>query len=129
MSIEEIFEIVDDKHRLVRAIFSGRRRNMQPRFEKVEIRPVDIKDSLMLQVITQIRDESTTTNIEFGSFATNETLMSGYANCLVEATDKTFTVRFTKKVALKFIKTKNQTLKPHHTIVRKLDCSTPVANS
>lgn len=97
MSIEEIFEIVDDKHRLVRAIFSGRRRNMQPRFEKVEIRPVDIKDSLMLQVITQIQDESTTTNIEFGSFATNETLMSGYANCLVEATDKTFTVRFTKK--------------------------------
>ena len=36
-SIEEIQQIIANPDRLVRAIFSGRRRNMQPEFEKDRI--------------------------------------------------------------------------------------------
>lgn len=46
---------------------------------------------------TTIGTKSRTTNLEFGAFDTIKFLNSGYANCLVEATDVTMTIRFTKK--------------------------------
>ena len=96
-SIEEIQEIVSDPNRLVRAIFSGRRRNMQPIYEKIELRPVKLHDKLLLQMITVQESKSRTTNLDFGSFNCLEMLESGFANCLVESVDLTLTVRFTKK--------------------------------
>ena len=96
-SIEEIQEIVSDPNRLVRAIFSGRRRNMQPEFEKIELRPVKLHDKLLLQMITVQESKSRTTNLDFGYFNCLEMLESGFANCLVESVDLTLTVRFTKK--------------------------------
>ena len=97
MSLDEIAQIIDDKHRLVRAIFSGRRRNMQPEFEKIELRPISLRDEIKLQMTTTNDTKSKTTNINFGEFKTLELLNSGFANCLVEATDTTLTMRFTKK--------------------------------
>lgn len=96
-SIEEIQEIVSDPNRLVRAIFSGRRRNMQPEFEKIELRPVKLHDKLLLQMITVQESKSRTTNLDFEAFNCLEMLESGFANCLVESVDLTLTVRFTKK--------------------------------
>ena len=96
-SIEEIQEIVSDPNRLVRAIFSGRRRNMQPIYEKIELRPVKLHDKLLLQMITVQESKSRTTNLDFGYFNCLEMLESGFANCLVESVDLTLTVRFTKK--------------------------------
>ncbi len=90
-------EIIGDPSRLVRAIFSGRRRNMQPEFEKVEIRPIKLRDQILLQATTIAGTKSKTTNTEFGSFEARETLFSGFANCLIESTDRTMTIRFTKK--------------------------------
>lgn len=97
MSLGEVEKIIGDKSRLVRAIFSGRRRNMHPEFEKVELRPIKLRDEIKLQMTTVIGTKSKTTNLEFGTFNTPEILTSGYANCLVEATDQSFTIRFTKK--------------------------------
>ena len=97
MSLDEIAQIIDDKHRLVRAIFSGRRRNMQPEFEKIELRPISLRDEIKLQMTTTNDTKSKTTNLNFGEFKTLELLNSGFANCLVEATDTTLTMRFTKK--------------------------------
>ncbi len=96
-SIEEIQEIVSDPNRLVRAIFSGRRRNMQPIYEKIELRPVKLHDKLLLQMITVQESKSRTTNLDFEAFNCLEMLESGFANCLVESVDLTLTVRFTKK--------------------------------
>ena len=90
-------EIIDDPNRLVRAIFSGRRRNMQPEFEKIEIRPIKLRDQVLLQTTSVVGTKSKTANLEFGDFATREILSSGFANCLIEATDLTITIRFTKK--------------------------------
>lgn len=96
----EISEILCDGKRLVRAIFSGRRRNMQPEYEKIEFRPVQLNDQLHLQVVTRKDDQTRTSNIKFGAFPINEVFNSGYANCLVEATDLTLTARFTKNGTL-----------------------------
>ncbi len=97
MSLDEIAQIIGDENRLVRAIFSGRRRNLQPAFEKIELRPITLRSKTKLQMTTTIGTKSRTTNLEFGAFDTIKFLNSGYANCLVEATDVTMTIRFTKK--------------------------------
>ncbi|MFM9093841.1 MAG: methyltransferase, partial [Acidimicrobiaceae bacterium] len=96
-STEEIQQIISSPDRLVRAIFSGRRRNMQPDFEKVELRPVKMRDKLLLQMTTVDGSKSKTTNIDFGDFDALAMLESGFANCLVESTELTLTIRFTKK--------------------------------
>jgi len=96
-SIEEIQRIIGNPSRLVRAIFSGRRRNMQPAFEKIEFRPIKIHDKLLLQMTTVGNSKSKTKNLEFDQFNCHDLITSGYANCLVESTDLTLTMRFTKK--------------------------------
>ncbi|MGA1460836.1 MAG: class I SAM-dependent methyltransferase, partial [Ilumatobacteraceae bacterium] len=98
-STEEIQQIISSPDRLVRAIFSGRRRNMQPEFERVELRPVKMRDRLLLQMTTVDGAKSKTTNIDFGNFDALAMLESGFANCLVESTELTLTIRFTKKGA------------------------------
>ncbi|MFM7494835.1 MAG: methyltransferase, partial [Acidimicrobiaceae bacterium] len=50
--IDEIQQIINRQDQFVRAIFSGRRRNMQPEFEKVELRPVRIQETIRLQMTT-----------------------------------------------------------------------------
>jgi hypothetical protein len=96
-SIEEIQRIIADPDRLVRAIFSGRRRNMQPEFEKIELRPVKMHDKLLLQMTTVGNSKSKTQNFEFDQFDCLDLITSGFANCLVESTDLTLTMRFTKR--------------------------------
>ena len=98
-STEEIQRIISSPDQLVRAIFSGRRRNMQPEFERVELRPVKMRDRLLLQMTTVDGSKSKTTNTDFGSFDALAMLESGFANCLVESTELTLTIRFTKKGA------------------------------
>ena len=70
---------------------------MQPEFEKIELRPIKLRDQILLQTTSLVGTKSKTANLEFGKFATRETLSSGFANCLIEATDLTITIRFTKK--------------------------------
>ncbi|MDA3016861.1 MAG: SAM-dependent methyltransferase [Actinomycetota bacterium] len=70
---------------------------MQPEFEKIELRPIKLRDQVLLQTTSLVGTKSKTANLEFGKFATRETLSSGFANCLIEATDLTITIRFTKK--------------------------------
>lgn len=97
MTLDELAKIISDQDRLVRAIISGRRRNMHPDFDKIELRPIKLHGVTKLQLITIKSTKSTTTNVDFASFDALQILTSGYANCLIEAVDRTFTVRFTKK--------------------------------
>lgn len=81
----------------VRAVLSGRRRNMTPNAEKIEIRPVIIKDSIRLQLIEIAGTKSKTTNIELMSDLVRKHVNSGFANILIETVSQTMTIRFTKK--------------------------------
>lgn len=70
---------------------------MQPEFEKIELRPIKLRDQILLQTTSLVGTKSKTANLEFGKFATRQILASGFANCLIESTDLTITIRFTKK--------------------------------
>ncbi len=89
--------LIGDTKSLVRAVFSGRRRNMQPHAEKIELRPVQIKDQIKLQVIEIAGTTSKTSNIAPDSDLIIEHMNSGFANILIESVTQTMTIRFTKK--------------------------------
>ena len=80
----------------VRAVLSGRRRNMQTFFERIDLRPVSIKGTVHLQLSHSDGRATTTKNIEPNLLAVSELLNSGYAHILVEHTDGSISIRITK---------------------------------
>ena len=100
-NLEDIFielaEKFDDTNSLVRVVLSGRRRNMQTAHERIDMRPVLIKDSIAIQVSHSDGRQMTTKNYEAGQAPFNELLRSGYANILLEQTHQSISVRITKK--------------------------------
>ena len=90
-------ELIQDKDKFVRAVLSGRRRNMQTAYERIDIRPVQLKDGLKLQLVLSEAKQDTTKNIDADSSAILELLNSGYANVLVEFTTGSYSLRITKK--------------------------------
>jgi SAM-dependent methyltransferase len=100
-NLEDIFtelaEKFDDTKSLVRVVLSGRRRNMQTAHERIDMRPVLIKDSIAIQVSHSDGRQMTTKNYEAGQAPFTELLRSGYANILLEQTHQSISVRITKK--------------------------------
>jgi SAM-dependent methyltransferase len=100
-NLEDIFielaEKFDDTKSLVRVVLSGRRRNMQTVHERIDMRPVLIKESIAIQVSHSDGRQMTTKNYEAGKAPFNELLRSGYANILLEQTHQSISVRITKK--------------------------------
>jgi hypothetical protein len=90
-------ELIQDKDKFVRAVLSGRRRNMQTTYERIDIRPVQLKDGLKLQLVLSEAKQDTTKNIDVDSTAIRDLLNSGYANVLVEFKTGSYSVRITKK--------------------------------
>jgi hypothetical protein len=90
-------ELIQDKDKFVRAVLSGRRRNMQTTYERIDIRPVQLKDGLKLQLVLSEAKQDTTKNIDPNCSAILELLNSGYANVLVEFTTGSYSLRITKK--------------------------------
>ena len=101
MSLELAFakatELISDQNNFVRAVLSGRRRNMQTDYERIDIRPVQLKDGLRLQLILSEEKQDTTKNIGIDADKILELLNSGYANVLVEFTTGSYSLRITKK--------------------------------
>jgi translation initiation factor 2 alpha subunit (eIF-2alpha) len=65
-SLEAIFGELEDKFRdttsLVRVVLSGRRRNMQTAHERIDMRPVEIKGEIQVQVSHSDGRQMTTKN-------------------------------------------------------------------
>ena len=101
MSLELAFakatELISDQNNFVRAVLSGRRRNMQTEYERIDIRPVQLKDGLRLQLILSEEKQDTTKNVGIETEKILELLNSGYANILVEFTTGSYSLRVTKK--------------------------------
>lgn len=85
-----------DTSSFVRAVLSGRRRNMQVAFERVDIRPVEIKGMLNLQLMQNDGRATTTKNLLPEQLLIDQLLDSGYANILVESTTEVYSIRITK---------------------------------
>ena len=80
----------------VRAVLSGRRRNMVVDFERIDIRPVEIKGVLNLQLMQNDGRATTTKNLPPSALEIDQLLNSGYANILVESTEEAYSIRITK---------------------------------
>ena len=93
----------------VRAVFSGRRRNMKTSYERVDIRLIEINEILHLQIMQNDGRATTTKNILPDKAAIAQIIESGYANILVESTSESFSLRITKSAdAMVHIEKKNQ---------------------
>ncbi len=96
-ALTQAVALISDSQSLVRVVLSGRRRNMQTPCERIDIRPVQIKNQIYLQVIQNNSRQSTAKNYlltEFDSFAL---LTSGFANILVEHIAGSLSIRISKK--------------------------------
>ena len=101
ISLDEAFSQVllyfANPETIARIVLSGRRRNMQTVSERIDIRPVSIKEKLHFQVSTSDGRAVTTKNYLPTELPINEYIRSGYANILIEGMQESFTLRITKK--------------------------------
>ena len=85
-----------DTSTFVRAVLSGRRRNMSVDFERIDIRLVEIKEVLHLQLMQNDGRTTTTKNLLPSALEVDQLLQSGYANVMVESTHEAYSIRVTK---------------------------------
>lgn len=126
-ALEEL-RIAVIKEDFVRAVLSGRRRNMQPEHERIDLRPVQIKDSIQIQVSYSDGRQMTSKNFSVADLPFSEYSHSGYANILVENEGETLSLRISKKGAPLFSRSKNsltQDLSHDKSKKRLLDASDP----
>jgi SAM-dependent methyltransferase len=99
--LEEVFAEIESQFRahnlLVRVVLSGRRRNMQTPHERIDMRPVIIKNSLQIQLTYSDGRAMTTKNYLPDEAPLAHLLRSGYANILLEQTTGAISIRITKK--------------------------------
>lgn len=96
-AFEEARQVIAQTHSLVRVVMSGSRRNMSPPAVRVDIRPVLIKDQVLLQVTESDGRQTTAKNYEPEKFNAREYMESGFSNILVEHTEGSLSIRVTKK--------------------------------
>ena len=89
--------LISDIENLSRVVLSGRRRNFQPEFERIVIRPVQIKEQIKYQVVESDGRQDFTKNLTETELDITKLLNAGYANILIELVDGTFSLRITKK--------------------------------
>jgi SAM-dependent methyltransferase len=81
----------------VRAVLSGRRRNLTPTAERIDIKPVLIKGEEKLQIQSTDGRQVTTKNLSANEINFAEFLGQGFANLLAESTSESYSVRISKK--------------------------------
>jgi SAM-dependent methyltransferase len=81
----------------VRAVLSGRRRNLTPSAERIDIKPVLIKGEEKLQIQSTDGRQVTTKNLGANEINFADFLGQGFANLLAESTSESYSVRISKK--------------------------------
>ncbi|ADD45512.1 class I SAM-dependent methyltransferase [Stackebrandtia nassauensis] len=98
-ALAEIRGLLAERHKLVRAVASGRRRNERPAHVKTELRPVAVKGGVKLQISQHDGQRPLVTNVD-GDEAdkrVDDVLAEPYGNWLVETTEATVQLRVTKR--------------------------------
>ena len=94
-AVAQLDQRIKSEH-FVRAVLSGRRRNMQTEYERIDIKPVLIKEEIKWQIISSDGKKDITKNVEI-DFNFTELLVSGYANLQVDTQSESYQVRISKK--------------------------------
>lgn len=96
-AISEAAALISKPESLVRAVLSGSRRAMTPPALRIDIRPVQLKGKLLLQVASTDGRQTETKNHEVGEINIEKLLTSGFSNILVEQTSGSMSLRISKK--------------------------------
>ena len=96
-ALAELVEAISNRDSLVRCVLSGRRRNFELATERIDIKPVLIKGSILLQIMENDGVRTTTRNADLAPVEIHSLLDSGFANLLVESTSGSISLRITKK--------------------------------
>jgi len=95
LAIAQINERIKSEQ-FVRAVLSGQRRNMQTEYERVDIKPVLIKDEIKLQIVSSNGKQDITKNVEL-DFDFTSLLNNGFANLQADTTTESYSVQISKK--------------------------------
>ena len=95
-AFQEAASRILDTSTFVRAVLSGRRRNMSVDFERIDLRLVEIKGVINLQLMQNDGRATTTKNLLPSALEVDQLLNSGYANFMVESTNEAYSIRITK---------------------------------
>ncbi|MSX18663.1 MAG: methyltransferase [Actinobacteria bacterium] len=101
---------------------------MQPEHERIDLRPVQIKDGIQIQVSYSDGRQMTSKNFLVADLPFAQFSQSGYANILVENEGETLSLRISKKGAPLFSRSKNsltRDLSHDKSKKRLLDASDP----
>ena len=130
--LDEVFlefeKLFSQTQSLVRVVLSGRRRNMQTEHERIDMRPIALKDGLQVQVSHSDGRQMTTKNYSPSDAPFGELMRSGYANVLLEHVNGSVSLRITKKgepLVHRESSKNEQDLSHDRTKVRLLDPSDP----
>ena len=113
---------------LVRVVLSGRRRNMQTPNERIDIRPVALKDGIAIQISHSDGRQMTSKNYAPSDAPFAQLIRAGYANVLLEHTEGTLALRITKKgepLIHREVTPHEQDLSHDRTKTRLLDAADP----
>ena len=94
-AVAQLDQRIKSEH-FVRAVLSGRRRNMQTEYERIDIKPVLIKEEIKWQIISSDGKKDITKNVEI-DFNFIQLFSSGYANLVVDTQTESYQVRISKK--------------------------------
>jgi SAM-dependent methyltransferase len=127
-ALRELAGAVSHSDHFVRAVLSGRRRNMQPEHERLDLRPVQLKDGLAIQVSYSDGRQMTSKNFAPSKLPFADFAQAGYANIVVESEGETLSLRISKKGVPLFSRSKNaltRDLSHDRAKKRLLDASDP----
>jgi hypothetical protein len=96
-AFDKALEYLQRPESIARIVLSGRRRNMSTAHERIDIRPLILKESLHFQVSTSDGRAVTTKNFLPRELPISDYIRSGYANILIEGVEESFSLRITKK--------------------------------
>jgi SAM-dependent methyltransferase len=99
-ALSDVRSAVLDETTLVRAVGAGRRRGEQPTWRRVELRYVELKSGLRLQITSYDEQQAHTRNVAPGTprdEAVDELLAMPFGNWHVDTADATLQMRVTKK--------------------------------
>ena len=96
-AFDKAYEFMGEPELITRVVLSGRRRNMTTVNERLDIRPVILKEILHFQVSTSDGRAVTTKNYLPQELPLNDFIRSGFANILIEGVEQSFSLRITKK--------------------------------
>ena len=97
IAIAEVIAGLEKPNEFVRLVLSGRRRNMQTPSERVDVKPVLIKDAIKYQLSQSDDRAMTTKNYDPSEFIALNLLEAGFANILLEMRNGSISIRITKK--------------------------------